>query len=228
VGWRRLGLDAGEAGELLARSSQLLDELDDQPALRWYRATSPALVLGRGQTVMPVSAELPVITRWSGGGAVLLDDTVLSLDVLVPADHPWAAANDLTAVFVAVGERWAAALRDLGVASATVHRGPGTAQRRGNERQRLLAAICYATVGAGEVLVEGRKVVGLAQRRRRPGALVQCGLLRRWRAEPLLAAFGAEPDDAAIISAAVGLDDLVDPAPSDAAVIAAVEARFEG
>jgi lipoate-protein ligase A len=112
-----------------------------------------------------------------------------------------------------------------------VYEGAGTARRRGDARERLLAAVCYATLGRGEVLVDGRKVVGLAQRRRQAGALVQCGLLRRWRPAPLLAALGAGPRDAEIERAAVGLDDLQEtrnqPHLPDEAVMAAVEARLD-
>jgi lipoate-protein ligase A len=40
--------------------------------------------------------------------------------------------------------------------------------------------ICFAGLGPGEVTVDGRKVVGLAQRRTRAGALFQCAALLRW------------------------------------------------
>ncbi|HWB70924.1 MAG TPA: hypothetical protein VG452_01805, partial [Egibacteraceae bacterium] len=109
-----------------------------------------------------------------------------------------------------------------------VHTGVSTARRRGDARQRLLAAVCYATLGRGEVLAAGRKLVGLAQRRRRPGALVQCGLLRRWRPAGLLAALGADPGDPEIAAHAVGLDDLLDAPPDDPAVMQAVERRLGG
>jgi lipoate-protein ligase A len=77
------------------------------------------------------------------------------------------------------------------------------------------------------VLHDGRKLVGPAQRRRRNGVLVQCGLLWRWRPAPLLAAFGADPADPGIHAAAVGLHDLAgdligDP-PDESAIVAAVE-----
>jgi lipoate---protein ligase len=195
--------------------------------VRWYRSSSPALVVGRGQQLPADSGDLPVVQRHSGGGAVLMDSGLLSCDLLVPAGHPL-LDGDLTAVFLPVGQAWAAALRDLGVADVTVHEGPGTARRRGSAREQLLAAVCYATVGRGEVLAAGRKVVGLAQRRRRMGALVQCGLLRRWEPSRLLAALGADPGDPDLSTRAVGLDDLLAPAPSDKAIIEAVEHHLRG
>lgn len=197
------------------------------PTLRWYRSTSPAIVVGRGQRVDAAPFDGPLlVARHSGGGAVLMDAGLLSLDVLLPAGDPL-LAGDVGAVFGRVGAAWAAALTGLGVPAVGVHDGPSTAHRLGDERQRLLASVCYATLGRGEVLAGGRKLVGLAQRRRRPGALVQCGLLRRWRPAALLAALGASPDDAEVAAHAVGLDDLVEPPLPDATVRAAVDAAMQ-
>jgi hypothetical protein len=59
---------------------------------------------------------------------------------------------------------------------------------------------------------------------------VQCGLLRRWRPGPLLEALGADPDDAEVEAAAVGLDDVFEAAgrvpPGNDLIRRAVEARF--
>lgn len=227
-GWRLVPFEVGEPHALLASGLQLLDDLgaDPRPVLRWYRAASPALVLGRGQAI-PTAAGLPVVTRGSGGGAVLMDTGLLSLDVLVPASHPL-AGGELGAIFDRVGDAWAAGLRDVGVADLSVHRGAGGARRRGSPREQLLAAVCYATIGRGEVLAGGRKLVGLAQRRRRAGVLVQCGLLRRWEPSRLLAVMGGDPDDPDIAAAAIGLDDLLAPPPADEAVMAAVNAQLTG
>ena len=229
-GWRVLGVDTGPATALLDRGLDLLSSLadDPRPVLRWYRACEPAVVLGRGQgdlRLQPVDG-LEIASRHSGGGAVLLDRYVLNLDVLVPDGHPWLAGPDLGRVFEHVGSAWVAALTHLGVADVRRYEGPSTARRRGTPRERLLAAVCYATLGRGEVLAGGRKIVGLSQRRRRPGALVQCGLLERWAPGPLLTALGADADDPEIERAAVGLEEVLQRAVPDAAVRGAVEQAF--
>lgn len=225
VQWRELPPVVGPPEELIAGGAALLAALtpDALPVLRWYRASSPALILGRGQrAALPGDVgELTVVPRFTGGGAVLMDDGLLSLDVVLPAGHPW-LDGAMTDVFLRVGSVWAAALRGLGVVDVTVHDAAGTGRRQGTPREQLLAAICYATLGYGEVTAGGRKLVGLAQRRRRNGALVQCGLLRRWEPRDLLAAFAADGDDEQIRHAAVGLDDLLAPPPSDEAVEDAV------
>ncbi len=226
--WRVTPLHTGTAAALIADGMALFDRLGDEPVatLRWYRSSAPAIVLGRGQGAGDVhGAGVDVVTRFSGGGAVWLSPDVLSLDVLLPTFHPW-AGDRLTDVFDHVGRTWAAGLTNLGVDEIAVHAGPATARRRGTDRERLLAAVCFATRGRGEVFWRDRKLVGLAQRRRRHGAMVQCGLLRHWRPQTLLESMGADPDDVDIGRAAVGLADVCRDAPSDDAVVAAVTRAF--
>jgi lipoate-protein ligase A len=227
-GWQVLALQTGSAAVLLddgmARFESLVD--DPVPTLRWYRTTAAAIVLGRGQGDLVLSGVgADVVTRFSGGGAVWLSPDVLSLDVLLPATHPW-VSDHVSAVFGRVGTAWATGLRALGIDALSVHDAPSTARRRGTPRERLLAAVCYATRGRGEVLWRGRKLVGLAQRRRRHATMVQCGMLRRWRPGELLTRLGADPGDAEVLHAAVGLDEICADPPSDDAVTAAVTAAF--
>lgn len=238
LAWRVLPLEVAAPGPLLDRGLARFEALTDDPVptLRWYRSTATAVVLGRGQVPLVAghTASVQVLTRSSGGGAVLMTPTLLSLDIMLPAGHPW-LAGDLGAVFPRVGRVWADALGDLGVRGATVYEGAATARRRGDAREQLLAAICYATPGRGEVFVDGRKLVGLAQRRRRAGALVQCGMLRRWDPGPLLDALGGGrvPDAVAaeVTGAAVGLEEVLgatDRVVDDEAVARAVTARCTG
>lgn len=227
--WRVWDLDVDHPRALLDRGVALLEALaeDPTPGLRWYRSDRPALILGRGQAHVPLAPapDVEIISRFSGGGAVLLDESLISLDVLLPAGNPL-LKGDLAGVFDHVGEAWMQALSELGVGGLERHPGPGTARRRGTPREQLLAAVCYATVGRGEIMVGGRKLVGLAQRRRRAGALVQCGLLRRWEPTRLLEAFGVDPADVEIRAAAIGLDELLADPPDDRHVVQAVTDAF--
>ncbi|MBW3605285.1 MAG: hypothetical protein KY460_10315 [Actinobacteria bacterium] len=226
--WRVPPLQTGEPARLLADGIAQFDRLADDPTpvLRWYRSTVPAIVLGRGQGALTVDGDaVEVVTRFSGGGAVWLSPDVLALDVLVPTGHPW-AGDRLTELFDHVGQAWLAGLTALGVPDLVRHSGPSTARRRGTTRERLLAAVCYATRGRGEIIWHDRKLVGLAQRRRRHGAMVQCGLLHRWLPQTLLAGLGADPGDAEIGHAAAGLADICADPPSGDEVIAAVSQAF--
>lgn len=227
--WLDLGLEQDTSAALLERSVDLLAQTgaDGQARLRWYLPTDRAIVLGRGQRHATPVEGYDLIGRPSGGGAVLMDADLLSLDVTLPTGHPWLAEADLGQVFDPVGRAWADALTDLGVPDVAIHTGPATATRLGPPEQRPLAEVCYASLGRGEVTSAGRKLVGLSQRRRRHGALIQCGVLRRWRPEPLITALDVAWATHAIQDAAIGLDDVLDPRVDDDAVIRAVTSQFE-
>lgn len=155
-----------------------------------------------------------------------MNDDLLSLDILLPTGHPWLADSDLGEVFDPVGNAWADALTDLGVPDVAIHHGPATATRLGPPEQRALAEVCFASLGRGEVTSGGRKLVGLSQRRRRHGALIQCGIMRRWRPAPLIHALDVAPATHAIEQAAVGLDDVLQPQVSDRNLMLAIRRRL--
>jgi lipoate-protein ligase A len=136
--------------------------------------TSPALVLGSTQDLSVVDAEacrsagVEVVRRRSGGGAVLLrPGEVTWIDVIVPADTVgWAV--DVHAPMVWLGRHVAAALEPMmETHDVVVHEG---AMRS----SPWSSMVCFDGVGAGEVLVDGRKLVGISQRRTRHAARLQC------------------------------------------------------
>ena len=167
------------------------------------RPTGPAVVLGSTQPAAIVdraaadAAGLSVVRRRSGGGAVLVtpDDPVW-IDVWVPADDiRWSA--DVTRAFAWLGQVWAAALGDLGLTGVTVQGdAPGVCTR-------WSSLVCFGGVGAGEVSVDGRKVVGLAQRRTRHGAWFHGACALSWEPAQLLGALVLEADER--VAAAAGL-----------------------
>src|SRR5207253_4747496 len=113
--------------------------------------------------------------------------------------------DDVGRSFHWLGQVWVDALATLGVASEW-NDGPMICPP-------WCRQVCFAGIGPGEVTVDGRKVVGLAQRRTRAGALFQCAALLRWDAEEMArlldldAATELEPIAAAL---PVGRSDLED------------------
>lgn len=159
-------------------------ELSFQPTIWIHQVQIPALVLGSRQTesvldaVRARASGYEVSRRRSGGGVVLVQPNVSCwIDVLLPKGHRlW--VDDISVAFHWVGELWAQTLADLGVTEIEVHRGGIVNAEQGR-------SVCFAGLGPGEVLVGGRKVVGLSQRRTRDGARFQCLLLSTWDSAPL-------------------------------------------
>lgn len=151
----------------------------------WFEVSTPAVALGSTQRTEIVDAErakdlgVEIVKRRSGGGAVWLDpDTVTWVDVVLPADDPhWHADVSRSAAWL--GAVWADTLTDLGAEGAVVHDGPLV-------RTDDSGLVCFAGVAPGEVLVDGRKVVGVSQRRTRAAARFQCAVLHTWDPGPLV------------------------------------------
>ena len=136
--------------------------------------TTPALVLGSTQDQSDVDidacrrAGVEVVRRRSGGGAVLLvPGEVTWLDVIVPAAMPgW--SDDVHGPMVWLGNGLAGAIaRATGLDDLVVH----DAAMRVTPWSRL---VCFDGLGAGEVMLGGRKLVGISQRRTRDAARLQC------------------------------------------------------
>lgn len=155
--------------------------------------------------------------RRSGGGAVLMEPgAFLWVDVTIARDDPlW--RDDVGESFEWLGAAWAEAVASLGVPAPDVHRGAAVT----NRWSRL---VCFAGIGAGEVLVDGRKLVGLSQRRTRTAARYQCGVHARWDPVPLVDLLDLDPDERAraadeLAGVATGLE-----VPADRVVAALLDA----
>ena len=146
-----------------------------RPELWWHEPTAPALVLGSSQADSDVDTDaceragVDVVRRRSGGGAVLLvPGDVVWLDVIVPTGSPdW--SPDVHAQMVWLGHRLATVIASLRSepGDIRVHEGAMV-------RTPWSTTICFDGLGAGEVLLDGRKLVGISQRRTRHAARLQC------------------------------------------------------
>jgi lipoate-protein ligase A len=179
----------GKGAELHQRSAALLTPgASGGPPSRLVRllhSTDRAVILGSSQPESDIDASraraqgVAIGRRRSGGGAVLVGPGLLRwVDVVLPAGDPlW--DDDVGRAMWWLGSAWADALAAAGV-------GSGEVWRRGLVRTPWSARICFAGLGPGEVTVEGRKVVGVSQRRTRHGALFQCCVPVAWDPTPLL------------------------------------------
>lgn len=181
-------------------------------SISWLEVDRPALVLGSAQRdpiVDHVAAEragVDIVRRRSGGGAVWLDPTSITwVDVVIPVDDPlW--EDDVGRAGLWLGDVWQEALADLGITDTEVHRG---AMRR----DPVARLVCFAGLAAGELLRDGRKVVGVSARRSRLGARFQCSVLHEWQPDRLLAVLDLTASERTSVAArlhdvAAGIGDI--------------------
>ena len=152
---------------------------DHVRAVRSVRVSRPVIVLGSTQPAGDIDAAaaarlgIEVARRRSGGGAVYLhpDDSTW-VDITIPRDDAlW--VDDVSTSMRWVGDAFASVLGPaLAAGAPAVHDGPFHAGV-------LSRAYCFAGLAPGEVTVGGAKLVGVSQRRGRPGARMQCVVYHR-------------------------------------------------
>ena len=139
--------------------------------VRTYAWSAPTLSFGYFQRLGdarddPRMAEAPLVRRATGGGAIW-HDRELTYAVALPSGHPLARRS--TDLYEAVHRAIAGLLVERGI----------PARRRGEAGARTVPQrplLCFQDRAADDLLVEGTKVLGSAQRRR-SGALWQHGSL---------------------------------------------------
>ncbi|AKQ53775.1 lipoate--protein ligase family protein [Bordetella hinzii] len=147
-----------------------------RPSLQLWRYAGPGVVLGRRQYALAQGGRLPgaddLVVRGAGGGAVLTGPWMLSASILLPPDHPLLGTG-VVASYRWLGVLHAGLLRDLGI---DAHALSPEAVRRHDATGDVPWA-CFGGLSPWEVAVGGRKIVGLAQVRRKQGVLLASGTL---------------------------------------------------
>ena len=133
------------------------------PALRFYVWRQPSLSFGYFNKFSEVAAETDereLVRRWTGGGTVPHGDD-LTYSLVTPATQP-AAALGPSAIYAALHAAIRDALREEG---KTAQLAPDAAPK--------ISEACFANPVRNDLLLDGRKVAGAAQRRTRGGFLHQ-------------------------------------------------------
>ena len=111
-----------------------------------------------------LSHSVKVHRRSSGGSAVVIDPhSSIWIDIFLPPNDPL-ASKSIEQTFEVASTGWLALLNSLGI-DGEIYR--GTYSLPPNYRE-----ICFAGRAHGEILVNDKKVVGMAQRRRRIGTYI--------------------------------------------------------
>lgn len=152
------------------------------PVLRIFRFDPPGITLGHGQRPerdLDLERCRARGVRWemrpTGGRAIYhAGEWTFSLSAAL-ADPEW--GGTLTAAYTAVSRLIAASLVRLGVPAELASRQPGAGSFQPEDRSTPASAACFAATALHEIVLEGRKLVGSAQRRTAVALLQQGSVL---------------------------------------------------
>ncbi len=185
----------------MAIDESLLIEADRSGGafLRLYRFTPPCLSFGRNEPALArydraaiEQRGLDVVRRPTGGRAVWHEH-----EVTYAVAAPIALFGSLTESYQAVHQRLAGALQRLGIRAMLAPRPV--------DRISVGAGACFAAAVGGEVVVDGKKVVGSAQVRRGK-AFLQHGSILLDGSQAIIDAVSYQPS---AISGSVSLSEVL-------------------
>jgi len=182
--------DAARSAAMNMAIDEALLEMANIPSIRFYQWHSPALsfgYFGRFADVVDYAAQRDLVRRWTGGGIVLHGDD-LTYSIIVPRNDPVFAGSSMSIYenvhralceTLSVTAKHADLLAVAAVCDRRIYFPPGNfpivdgsilnsatvTDRRYND--------CFANPVRADVMVNGRKVAGAAQRRTRAGLLHQ-------------------------------------------------------
>jgi lipoate-protein ligase A len=148
------------------------------PVLRFYEWQEPTLSLGYFQDYSdrdchPGSANCAVVRRTTGGGAIL-HDRELTYSCILPSRHP--LGRRAPELYNAIHNSIVAVLAEYSLTANLVACGDQSSHAAGcgARDQKTEPFLCFERRTPGDVLLDGWKVAGSAQRRQR-GAVLQHG-----------------------------------------------------
>ncbi len=147
------------------------------PLIRFYRWQSPALsfgYFGRFTNVASYQCERDLVRRWTGGGIVFHGED-LTYSLLIPSSDT-AFAESSTSIYEKVHQALCDALSETGqpaVVAAGADCVPGSAGVGSRTGISDAGYSCFANPVRADVMIDGRKIAGAAQRRIHRGLLQQ-------------------------------------------------------
>jgi len=142
---------------------EALLEQATSPSIRFYHWDHPALsfgYFGKFADVANYSTERDLVRRWTGGGIVFHGDD-LTYSIVVPATSEFFSTSPRS-IYAAIHSALCDALKASGTAAALA---PNNSSK--------VSDACFANPVLADVMVNGCKIAGAAQRRSRAGLLQQ-------------------------------------------------------
>lgn len=167
MSWLRALSVIDDCGVRSAAMQMSVDEallgLTDTPVLRfydWRRASISFGYFGRFADVAKYAATRELVRRWTGGGVVFHGDD-LTYSLAIPASDP-IASKSAREIYSSVHLALQSALRSVGIETSLL-----------NEAPQKISEACFVNPVRADLLRNGRKIAGAAQRRTRAGLLHQ-------------------------------------------------------
>ena len=147
------------------------------PLIRFYRWRSSALsfgYFGRFTDIARYQCERDLVRRWTGGGIVFHGED-LTYSLVIPTSDRAFAESSLS-IYEKIHQALCDALSETGwraVVAAVVDSDPGSATLVTPTGISDAGYSCFANPVRADVMIDGRKIAGAAQRRTRRGLLQQ-------------------------------------------------------
>jgi lipoate-protein ligase A len=165
---------ASRSAALNMSIDEALLETAEIPTIRFYKWDHQALsfgYFGKFKDVANHVTERDIVRRWTGGGIVFHGDD-LTYSIVIPASDP-AYSESSMSIYEQIHGALHAALIVAGQ-DVELAEGRDAALRRPRTAQRTVPTNeCFANAVRADVLLNGRKIAGAAQRRTRIGLLQQ-------------------------------------------------------
>jgi len=151
---------------------EALLETTTAPTIRFYRWRFPALsfgYFGKFPDVAIYATESDIVRRWTGGGVVFHGED-LTYSIVIPASDPVFSESSIV-IYEEIHRALCRALagHNQGAQLVTV----ATLNHRRTGDRCSLDSECFAKPVRADVMMNGRKIAGAAQRRTRRGLLQQ-------------------------------------------------------
>ena len=150
-----------------AASNMAIDEslleIATVPAIRFYRWGHPTVsfgYFGKFEDAANIAEERDLVRRWTGGG-IVLHGADLTYSIVVPSKNRYLIHSPLDLYSAAHS-----AIRELMVSD-------GLQAMLANIASEKISDACFANPVRWDVMIDGQKIAGAAQRRTRAGLLQQ-------------------------------------------------------
>ena len=158
----------------------------DSPTLRFYTWSCPSISIGRFQNIEQEinlanceRDKVPVVRRPTGGRAVY-HNSELTYSLTIPDSYPNIPSN-ITESYKVISAGFVRGLKLLGI-NAQLER-PKLVPRPSSLVPQSASPLCFASTSRYEVTVNGKKLIGSAQRRIQNAMLQQGSILLDYDAE---------------------------------------------